>query len=73
MGYKGKATKANKEKKKERPVVVRSHTGCKFAGNVCFVDTSQYYNPGGVITEEQILMKGSTASVLEGKKGKKGA
>ena len=32
MGYKKQAAKKNKEKKKERPVVVRSHTGIKYDG-----------------------------------------
>ena len=32
MGYKKQAAKKNKEKKKERPVVVRSHVGRKYEG-----------------------------------------
>ena len=32
MGYKKQAAKKNKEKKNERPVVVRSHTGIKYDG-----------------------------------------
>ena len=32
MGYKKQAAKKNKEKKKERPVVVRTHTGIKYEG-----------------------------------------
>jgi hypothetical protein len=32
MGYKKKAAKKNKEKKKERPKVVRAHTGIKYDG-----------------------------------------
>jgi hypothetical protein len=32
MGYKKQAAKKNKDKKKERPVVVRSHTGIKYDG-----------------------------------------
>jgi hypothetical protein len=32
MGYKKQAAKKNKDKKKERPVVVRTHTGIKYDG-----------------------------------------
>tara|TARA_Y100000389_G_scaffold114289_1_gene111474 strand:- start:886 stop:1083 length:198 start_codon:yes stop_codon:yes gene_type:complete len=32
MGYKKQAAKKNKEKKKERPKVVRSHVGRKYEG-----------------------------------------
>ena len=40
MGYKKQAAKKNKEKKKERPVVVRSHTGIKYDGVRTDVESS---------------------------------
>ena len=60
MGYKKQAAKKNKEKKKERPVVVRSHTGIKYEGIRTDVD-SGFKNA----SEASALMDTKTIRILK--------